>query len=96
MTYEEKIKELVNQDFIEDARWISNDEFIVWIYYFNLDDFVDKLKEDFGTYPFDDGGFDDVIMFENMIALNLCTLLEGYTTEHFKEILPYKDFDFPT
>ena len=92
MTYEEKIKELVNQDFIEDARWISDDEFIVWIYYFNLDDFIDKIKEDFGTYPFDEGGFDDVVMFDNRIAINLCTLLQGYTTEHFNEILPYKDY----
>ena len=95
MTYEEKIKELVSQDFIEDAKWISDDEFIVWIYYFNLDDFIDKIKEDFGTYPFDEGGFDDVVMFDNMIAINLCTLLQGYTTEHFSTILPYKDFDFP-
>ena len=95
MTYEEKIKELVSQDFIEDARWISADEFIVWIYYFNLDDFIDKLTEDFGTYPFNDDGFCDVVMFDNMIAINLCSLLEGYTIEHFSEILPYKDFDFP-
>ena len=96
MTYEEKIKELVDSHLIEDARWISDDEFIVWIYYFNLDDFIDRIKEDFGTYPFDEGGFDDVVMFDNMIAINLCTLLQGYTTEHFNTILPYKDFDFPT
>ena len=95
MTYEEKIKDLVSQDFIEDARWISDDEFIVWIYYFNLDDFMDRIKKDFGTYPFDEGGFDDVVMFDNIIAINLCTLLQGYTTEHFSTILPYKDFDFP-
>ena len=94
MTYEEKIKELVASDLIEDARWINDDDFIVWIYYFNLDDFIDKIKEDFGTYPFDDGGFDDVVMFDNMIAINLCTLLQGYTTEHFNTIFPYKDFDF--
>ncbi len=93
MTYEEKIKELVASDIIEYAKWISADEFIVWIYYFNLDDFIDKIKEDFGTYPFDEGGFDDVVMFDNMIAINLCALLEGYTTEHFKEILSYKDFE---
>ena len=95
MTYEEKIKKLVQEDFIEDAKWISDDEFIVWIYYFNLDDFIDKVKEDFGCYPFDEGGFEDVVMFDNTIVINLCTLLQGYTTEHFKEILPYKDFDFP-
>ena len=45
MTYEEKVKELVASDLIEDARWISDDEFIVWIYYFNLDDFIDKIGE---------------------------------------------------
>ena len=95
MTYEEKLKELVASDLIEDAKWISDDEFIVWIYYFNLDDFIDKIKEDFGTYPFEDGGFDDIVMFDNMIALNLCSFLQGYFTEHLKEILPYKDFDFP-
>lgn len=92
MTYEEKIKELVSQDFIEDAKWISDDEFIVWIYHFNLDDFIDKIKEDFGTYPFNEGGFSDAVLFEDMIAINLCTLLEGYTTEHFSTIFPYKDF----
>ena len=96
MTYEEKIKDLVSQDFIEDAKWIDDGSFIVWIYYFNLDDFIDKIKEDFGTYPFDEGGFDDVVMFDNMIAINLCSFLQGYTTEHFNTILPYKDFDFPT
>lgn len=95
MTYEDKIKELVASDLIEDAKWISDDEFIVWIYYFNLDDFIDKLKADFGTYSFDDGGFRDAVLFEDMIAINLCTLLEGYTTEPFSTILPYKDFDFP-
>ena len=95
MTYEEKIKELVSSDFIEDARWISDDEFIVWIYYFNLDDFMDKIKEDFGCYPFDEGGFEDVVMFDNTIAINLCTLLQGYFTEHFNTIFLYKDYDWP-
>lgn len=95
MTYEEKIKELVDSDLIEDAKWISDDEFIVWIYYFNLNDFIDKIKEDFGTYPFDENGFDDVIMFDNMIAINLCELLQGYTTEHFSTILPYNAYDWP-
>ena len=95
MTYEEKIKELVASDLIEDARWISDDEFIVWIYYFNLDDFIDKIKEDFGTYPFDDGGFDDLVMFDNMIAINLCSFLQGYFTEHFSEIFPYSAYDWP-
>ena len=95
MTYEDKIKDLVSQDFIEDARWIDDDSFIVWIYYFNLDDFIERIKTDFGCYPFDEGGFDDVVMFDNMIAINLCTLLQGYTIEHFSTILPYKDFDLP-
>ena len=95
MSYEEKIKELVASDLIEDARWIDDDSFIVWIYYFNLDDFMDRLKGDFGTYPFDESGFDDVVMFDSMIAINLCTLLQGYTTEHFSAILPYTDFDLP-
>ena len=95
MTYEDKIKELVASDLIEDARWINDDEFIIWIYYFNLDDFIDKIKEDFGTYPFDENGFNDVVMFDNMIAINLCSLLQGYFTEHFSEILPYKDYDLP-
>lgn len=95
MLYEEKIKELVASDLIEDARWISDDEFIVWIYYFNLNDFIDKIKEDFGTYPFDENGFDDVVMFDNMIAINLCSFLQGYFTEHFNTIFPYGEYDWP-
>ena len=95
MTYEEKIKELVASDLIEDAKWISDNEFIVWIYYFNLDDFIDTIKEDFGTYPFDEGGFEDVVMFEDMIAINLSSFLQGYFTEHFSTIFPYKDYDWP-
>ena len=95
MTYEHKIKELVASDLIEDARWISDEEFIVWIYYFNLDDFIDNIKEDFGTYPFDENGFDDVVMFDNMIAINLCSFLQGYFTEHFSTIFPYSDYDWP-
>ena len=91
----QKIIELVNGDLIEDARWISDNEFIVWIYYFNLDDFIDNIKEDFGTYPFDDGGFDKVVMFDNMIAIDLSSLLHGCFTEHFSEIFPYKDYDWP-
>ena len=95
MTYEDKIKELVASDLIEDARWISDDDFIVWIYYFNLDDFIDKIKEDFGTYPFDENGFDDVVMFDNIIAINLCSFLQGYFTEHLSKIFPYNAYDWP-
>ena len=95
MNDKEKIIELVNSDLIEDARWIDDDSFIVWIYYFNLDDFIDRIKKDFGTYPFDEGGFDDVVMFDNMIAIDLCSFLQGYFTEHFSEIFPYKDYGLP-
>ena len=105
MTYEEKITSndiykrrlqyLLEQSFIEDARWISDDEFIIWIYYFNLDDFIAYIKDGFGTYPFDEGGFEDVVMFEDMIAINLCSFLQGYFTDHLSTIFPYKDYDWP-
>lgn len=92
MNYEEKLKQLISEEFIEEARWINDDEFIVWIYYFNLDDFIDRIKEDFGTYPFAENGFNDVVMFDTMIAIDLCSLLQGYFTEHLSKVFPYKDF----
>jgi hypothetical protein len=92
LTDEQLIQKLVSEDFIEEAKWISDSEFIVWIYYFNLDDFIDCIKAYFGTYPFDDGGFRGAVMFDNMIAIDLCDFLGGCTTEHFSTLFPYDEY----
>lgn len=91
--YGRRLQYLLEQDFIEDARWIDKDTFTIWIFHFNLDDFIDYIKDAFGTYPFDDGGFTEVRLFEDMIAIDLTSMLEGYFTEHLSEYLPYSEYE---
>ena len=91
--YGRRLQYLLEQSFIEDAKWIDKDTFTVWIYYFRLDDFIAYIKDGFGRYPFDEGGFTEVRLFDDMIAIDLTALLEGYFTEHISVYLPYNEYE---
>ena len=49
MSYEEKIKELVSEDFIEDARWIDDNSFIVIVKDVKINGNITALSISFGN-----------------------------------------------
>lgn len=63
--------------YVSEFGWISTGEFCVWVEYWSLNDFMEKLKEIFGYGMFDDGGF-DANMQEDGVCIDLCEALGNY------------------
>lgn len=70
--------------YIDEFGWV-NDEFYIWINYWHLGKFINKLREIFGYGIFDDGGFDGNIQ-EYGVCINLVDALDGYVD--LEEVFP--------
>ncbi|MDP4147049.1 MAG: hypothetical protein Q8936_21675 [Bacillota bacterium] len=66
--------------------WVSNDEFLVWISYFYVNEFVQSMVEIFGNNLFDDGGFNANFQSDS-ICFDLEEILGGYDID-LKIIFP--------
>lgn len=78
--YELELYKLITDEedgFINEFGWVSNTEFLVWIYYFHLDGFIEKAIKIFGDGMFDDSGFDANIQADG-VCIDLCKMLDGY------------------
>ena len=62
---------------VSEYGWVNNDDFIVWIYHFNVENFIDELYKIFGYGLFDDGGFKANVQRDYM-CFDLCEILDGY------------------
>ena len=70
----------------DDLVWVSNNEFLVWISYIYIKEFIESLKKIFGEGLFDDGAFDGNFQSDG-VCLNLQEILEGYDVD-LKKIFP--------
>lgn len=57
--------------YVSELGWVSDEEFLVWISYLWVDDFMRELKRIFGYGIFDDGSF-DANMQSDGICIDLC------------------------
>lgn len=74
---------------VSEYGWISDTEFCVWVYYYNLIDFMERIKNVFGHGIFDDGGFDANMQY-NGVCIDLCKMLEGYID--IEEVFPKEEY----
>ena len=70
---------------VSEYGWVSDDEFIVWVYHFNVDSFIKELLDIFGSGLFDDEGFKAIVK-DTYMCFDLCEILESYVD--IEEIFP--------
>ena len=70
---------------VSEYGWVIDDEFLVFVYNFNVEDFIKGLKDIFGVGLFDNGGFKATVK-ENYMCFDLCEILESYID--IEEIFP--------
>lgn len=63
--------------YVSEFGWVSKDEFLVWVDYWGIKEFIDGLKEIFGYGLFDDGSF-DANMQSDGICIDLVEALGCY------------------
>lgn len=83
---------LKSNRYISEMRWVPTGEFCIWVYLYDLVEFIDEVKELFGTYSFDEGGF-DVRLLEDCVCINVEDLFGGYLDKPLVEIFPKEDFE---
>ncbi|WP_039233371.1 hypothetical protein [Clostridium novyi] len=70
----------------DELGWISDDEFLVWVSYLWIKEFIESLKKIFGEGIFDDGIFNGNFQSDG-ICINLEEILEGYDID-LKKLFP--------
>jgi len=62
---------------VSEYGWVNDDEFIVWVYHFSVEHFIEELNNIFGYGLFEDGGF-RVNVQRDYMCFDLCEILESY------------------
>lgn len=70
----------------DELGWVSDNEFLVWVSYLWIGEFMESLKKIFGEGLFDDGGFNGNFQSSG-VCLDLKEILCGYGIE-LKDIFP--------
>lgn len=81
-------KEDEDLSYVEEFGWI-HDEFYIWVYNIWFKEFIDELREIFGSSIFDDGGFNGNIQ-EDFVCINLADALDGYVD--LEEVFPKNQY----
>lgn len=63
--------------YVSEFGWVDDEQFIVWVDYLWIKEFIDGLKEIFGYGIFDDGGFNANVQSDGL-AFDLCEAIGGY------------------
>lgn len=79
----------IEVSYVQEFGWINEEEFIVWVSYLWLEEFIDRLKEIFGNGLFDEGGF-NANMQEDCVCIDLCEAL-GYSVD-IEEVFPKEKY----
>lgn len=76
---------------VDELGWVNN-EFLVWVSYLWIKEFIESLKEIFGDSLTDDGGFDGNFQSDG-VCLNLEEILDGYNID-LKTIFPIEKYKY--
>lgn len=85
-----KLVEGKGNDYVYERGWVSDTEFYIWVYYFNLEDFINEATEIFGNGMFEDGGFFGHMRADS-VCIDLCEMLEEYDID-FEAVFPKDEY----
>lgn len=66
--------------YVTELGWVTSDEFLVWIPYIWLAEFMEMFTNIFGCGVFDDGSF-EAIMRNDGVCIDLTKALDGYDVD---------------
>lgn len=94
MNYELELKNLIigeydGESIANELGWVSDNEFCVWISYYQMKEFIDMVKDIFGYGVFDDGGFDGNIQ-SDCVCIDLCKMLDGFVS--IEDVFPKDEY----
>ena len=70
--------------------WTGEKEFLIWVYLFELEDFVKRISGIFGDFMFEDGGV-KIALLKDYVCIDLCTMLCDYDID-FENVFPKNEF----
>jgi len=70
--------------------WAGEEEFMVWVYLFELEDFVKCVSGIFGDSAFDEGGV-EISLLKDYVCIDLCAMLCDHDID-FKRVFPKDEF----
>lgn len=71
--------------YVQELGWANSKEFLVWVNYCSIEEFMKRLKDIFGYGIFYDGGF-NANMRPDCVCIDLCEVLESYI--NIEDIFP--------
>lgn len=71
--------------YVSEFGWVNNEEFLVWVSFDWIKDFIERLTEIFGYGIFDDGNFNANIQSDT-VCIVLNEVLDGYVD--IEEVFP--------
>ena len=78
--------------YVDEFRWIEDDEFVVWINIVWFYEFIKQLREIFDETIFDEGCFEATIG-PDYVCINLIDVLSGYGID-FEKVFPKSKFKY--
>lgn len=76
---------------VSEYGWVSDSEFYIWLYHFELSDFVKKIIEIFSKQMFDESGIEANIS-EKYTVIDLAAMLSGENIE-LEKIFPKDQYE---
>ncbi len=76
--------------YVSEFGWINDVQFIVWVDYLWIKEFMDKIIEIFGDGIFEDCRHFHAIMQSHAICIDLMDLLDGFVD--IEEVFPKEDY----
>lgn len=76
--------------YVSEFGWINECQFVVWVDYFWVKEFMDKLIEIFGDGIFEDCRHFHAIMQSHAICIDLMDLLDGFVD--IEEVFPKEEY----
>lgn len=71
-----ELYKLVTKNEIE-CRWVSDTEFLIWVPYYGIGEFINSLVETFGEYLFEDEGVKANLLTGD-VCIDLTNMLSDY------------------
>lgn len=75
--------------YVQEFGWVSDSEFLVWVNYVWLKEFIDRLSNIFGREIFDDGGFNGNMQCD-CVCIDLCEVTDDSIIE---DVFPKDKFE---
>lgn len=87
-----KLKKLIlNSNLVSEYGWVNNDEFLIWVNYYNIEYFLTEIADIFGFGLFDDESFKGTFAYDS-ICINLEEMLGGYLDCELEEIFSKEEY----